>query len=66
MSDMPAKPARRNPLSPALTLREACRQTGHDSNGNRCPFCTVRELCESEERWLVELGSQLPPGCTTQ
>ncbi len=59
MRDTPAKPARRYPLSPALTLRDACRQTGHDGGGNRCPFCPVKDLCDNEERWLVELGS--PP-----
>jgi hypothetical protein len=48
-------------LSPARTLRDACRQTGHDDNGTRCPTCPVKDLCESEERWLVELASRSRP-----
>jgi hypothetical protein len=46
------------PLSPALSLRQACRKTGYDDNGRRCPGCPLRELCESEERWLVRLADR--------
>jgi len=44
------------PLSPAISIRQACRKTGHADNGRRCPGCPLRELCESEERWLVRLA----------
>ena len=39
--------------SPPSTLREACRRAGLDRGGARCPDCPVRQLCESELRWLV-------------
>jgi hypothetical protein len=38
----------------ACTLGEACRGTGHDEGGTRCAWCPLRELCESEDRWLVK------------
>lgn len=44
------------PLSPALSMRQACRKTEYDDNGRRCPGCPLRELCDSEERWLVRLA----------
>jgi hypothetical protein len=50
-----APPAGVYPLSPALTLREACERTGSDDAGERCPSCPIRALCESENRWLIEL-----------
>jgi len=31
-------------LSPARTLRDACRQTGHDNDGKRCPHCSLKDL----------------------
>ena len=40
-------------LAPVRRLRDACRQTRCDDNGARCPVCPVRELCETDERWLV-------------
>jgi len=43
------------PLSPALSLRQACRTTGYDDRGKRCPGCPLKELCESDERWIVRL-----------
>jgi len=47
-------PASADPLSPALTLRDACHRTGHDAGGNRCPDCPLKGLCENEKRWLIE------------
>jgi hypothetical protein len=47
--------------SPARTLREACEETGHDEDGKRCPVCPVKDLCESEERWVVELAPRSRP-----
>jgi hypothetical protein len=46
------------PLSPALTLRAACRRTGYDQLGRRCPGCPLKDLCESEERWIVQLTAR--------
>ena len=43
------------PHSPALSLRDACEQTGHDDAGQRCPSCPLKGLCASETRWLIEL-----------
>ena len=40
--------------SRACTLGEACRETGHDQGGERCANCPLRNLCESEDRWLVK------------
>ncbi len=48
------------PLSPALSLRQACRKTGHDDDGRRCPGCPLRTLCDSEERWIVRLTAGAP------
>jgi hypothetical protein len=48
-------------LSPARTLRDACRQSGRDENGLRCAICPVKDLCESDERWLVKLTSRSRP-----
>ena len=47
-------PQIRYPLSPALSLRDACRKQGYDNTGARCPGCPLKDLCESEERWLVQ------------
>lgn len=58
MTDKFVSLATRSPLSPALTLRNACRKTGHDDGGKRCPACPLKDLCESEERWFVELASR--------
>lgn len=57
MHDNLAMPEGGYPVSPARTLRDACRKTGHDDSGKRCPACPLKDLCESEERWLVELAS---------
>jgi hypothetical protein len=58
MNEKLAKPARSYPVSPALTLRDACEKTRHDHGGKRCPACPLKALCESEQRWLVELASR--------
>lgn len=53
-----ANPASGYPLSPSLTLRDACQKTGHDDGGNRCAACPLKGLCENEKRWVVELVSR--------
>jgi hypothetical protein len=40
--------------APPCSLREACVRAGLDRGGERCPGCPVRDLCESEIRWLVK------------
>ena len=42
-------------LSSARSLGEACRETGRDEGGRRCPYCPLWDLCMSEDRWLVKL-----------
>ena len=49
------------PISPALSLRQACIKTGHDQGGKRCPGCSLKRLCESEERWIVQLAACATP-----
>jgi hypothetical protein len=34
-------------------LGEACRALGLDEDGERCHRCPLKEMCESETRWLV-------------
>jgi hypothetical protein len=38
----------------ARSLREACQMMGCYDEGRRCPDCPLKELCESEARWLVQ------------
>ena len=52
------EPGGRQLHSPPLTLREACQKTGHDDGGKRCPVCLLKDLCESEARWFIELASR--------
>jgi hypothetical protein len=40
-------------FSSARTLRDACRQSGRDEGGRRCPACPLKYLCENDERWLI-------------
>jgi hypothetical protein len=61
MNNTAPDPQRRYPLSPAISLRDACRRTGHDNSGARCPGCPLKELCKSEERWLVQLAARSYP-----
>jgi hypothetical protein len=49
-------PAVLRPASPC-SMREACARALLDRGGERCPSCPIRELCESEARWLVKLAS---------
>lgn len=63
MIDKAVQPGSHFPVSPARTLRDACRQTGCDNDGARCPICPMKELCESDERWLVRgISSAHGPG----
>lgn len=55
MTSTASDPQTSHPLSPALSLRQACCKTGYDNNGKRCPGCSLKELCDSEERWIVRL-----------
>jgi hypothetical protein len=41
------------------SLGEACRKAGLDEDGERCPDCALKQLCENETRWLVCRG-ELP------
>jgi hypothetical protein len=34
-------------------LGDASRALGLDDDGERCPQCPLKQLCESETRWLV-------------
>jgi hypothetical protein len=36
------------------SMREACALAGLDRDGERCPVCPLRDLCESEQRWLIQ------------
>jgi hypothetical protein len=40
--------------APACSLHEACTTVGLDRDGTRCPDCLLRDLCDSERRWLVK------------
>jgi len=40
--------------APPCSMREACVRAGLDRGGERCPTCPVRDLCQSEVRWLVK------------
>ena len=53
MVDGPPKPVNPAPYSGPRPLVEACRASGHDRAGGRCPECPLRALCESDKRWLV-------------
>jgi hypothetical protein len=35
------------------SLGEACRESGLDSHGMRCPACPLKVLCMTETRWRV-------------
>ena len=41
---------------PPCSLREACTRAGLDRGGERCPDCPVRDLCDSEQRWVVKVA----------
>jgi hypothetical protein len=42
------------PLASPCSMREACARAMLDRGGKRCPACPVRELCQSESRWVVK------------
>lgn len=54
MSDDQGRTIKAGQGSPACSLREACLRAGLDRGGERCPTCPVRDLCESDVRWLVK------------
>ena len=35
-------------LQPLRVLYDACRQSGQDDGGRRCPTCAVRDVCDAE------------------
>jgi hypothetical protein len=35
------------------TLGDACRESGLDAHGMRCPACPLKVLCMTETRWRV-------------
>ena len=41
-------------MSRPFSLRQACAKAGLDRGGKRCPDCPLRDLCQSELRWLVK------------
>jgi len=57
MSKAKPKSADPFPSRAPRSLREACQSIGLDEDGARCETCPVRELCESELRWLVPMTS---------
>ena len=42
------------PLASPCSMREACARALLDRGGERCPACPVRELCQSEARWVIK------------
>ena len=42
------------------SLGEACRESGLDEDGQRCADCALKQLCESEARWVVCRGERPP------
>jgi hypothetical protein len=42
------------PGSRPCSLRQACVKAGLDRGGRRCPDCSLRDLCQSELRWLIK------------
>lgn len=46
------------PPAPPCSMREACARALLDRGGERCPTCPLRELCQSELRWVVRI---VPP-----
>lgn len=61
MVESPPKPVKGGPYRGPRPLLEACRASGHDRAGGRCPLCPLRVLCESEERWLVPAEKNTRP-----
>lgn len=61
MTSEPPKPISPPQFSRARTLRDACRESGHDDGGRRCAGCPLKYLCENDERWLLPLLLQSRP-----
>lgn len=59
MTDGPPKPANAVSHRGPRPLVEACRASGHDREGGRCPRCPLRAPCESDTRWLVRPAEDL-------
>ena len=53
MSDTGKRP---QAAAPPCSMREACARAFLDRGGERCPSCPLRELCQSELRWVVKLA----------
>jgi hypothetical protein len=54
MSDEQRWAIDRSAISSSVSLRQACARAGLDRGGRRCPDCPLRDLCQSELRWLVK------------
>jgi hypothetical protein len=39
---------------PARSLREACHQTGHDTDDGSCIDCPLADLCEKDAERMAE------------
>jgi hypothetical protein len=53
MSDDQGRAPNGRSAAPPCSLREACLRAGLDRRGERCPTCPVRDLCQSDVRWLI-------------
>lgn len=54
MSDTADRMQMAVPPGSPCSMREACARASLDRGGERCPSCPVRELCQSEMRWVVK------------
>ncbi len=60
MVDGSPKPVNTAPYLGPRPLAEACRASGHDRAGGRCPECPLRTLCENDRRWLLRRAKKIP------
>ena len=54
MSETGSRTQAAAPSAAPCSMREACARALLDRGGARCPDCPVRELCQSEARWVVK------------